>query len=126
MIKAVSALFILALFIVSAHAQTDKPRVVIIPMAGDEANCTWRETNHEPLDSNYTHISSYCESDERIITGGFRYHGNNVGKDCRVIQNYPLLKPANPIEGWKVTWGMPSHTECSIVNVITLSFCCKE
>ena len=109
-----------------AMAQTDTTKVVVIPMAGDEANCTWRESSSVPLDTWFTHIYSYCEADERIISGGFRYNGYQTSKNCRVIANLPVFKGGPNNDGWRVTWGMPNQTECADYAAITTAFCCKN
>lgn len=125
LIKAVAATAIVLIFSAAftTHAANN---VVVIPMFGSDAKCEWRETDTEPLDTFYKSISSSCLSDEKIITGGFRYGSYNTTKDCRVVASYPLLKSGGFLtEGWRVTWGQPSATECSGSTARTYALCCK-
>lgn len=123
------AVISLALFAVqplTAAAQAAETKVVVIPMAGDEARCTWRFSDSTTLSGSSGQIISYCQADETIISGGYGFNSFNSTRNCRAMNNLPVKKDPYPNDGWLVYWSGTSSTQCNDFKVYTAAFCCKK
>ena len=110
----------------SAAAQNNDTKVIVIPMAGDEASCTWRYSGSIELTGNFGQVISYCQPDEIVISGGYAYSVFNTTKDCRVVTDIAIKKDFWPNDGWRVYWRGTSTNQCDGLKVYTSALCCKE
>ncbi|MHB1351625.1 MAG: hypothetical protein ACYCYR_17380 [Desulfobulbaceae bacterium] len=111
-------------FAVSAQ----ETKVVVVPLGSSKApTCTLRVSDYYKLDTWYKTIDQYCLPDEKIMTGGYENGNYSTLSDCRVIKNKPLTPEDgySPQDGWRVTWGMPTQTECAAHDARTYALCCK-
>lgn len=81
--------------------------------------CIRRETPLVKLDTWYKHIDQSCALGETLVSGGYRIGNYNTASNCRVVASYP---DGNT---WRVTWGMPTESECAAHDARTYALCCK-
>ncbi len=97
-------------------------KVVVIPLNMSKAaaapTCTVRESAYENLDTWYKDISVSCQAGETVMGGGFANGNYNTSSNCRVVKSRPFDN------GWQVTWGMPTETECAAHEAKTYAICC--
>lgn len=113
----------------TAWAQTNETKVVVIPMAGDEAHCTWRWSPQVTLSGQSGQVTAFCNADERIISGGYFTGSFNTTKDCRVVSQIAVFSENSsqfPADGWRTIWYGSSSTQCDGFRISGQAFCCKR